>query len=105
LPRPVQKDFCAKLDQRFHLTQNGNMEVKVSWLRVALGAGYDEVLPETEHVLKTVGRLKYLLPLYAALQARTETAHHAMRIFEMARPSYHPIAQAVVAQKLAAKPD
>ena len=104
LPRPMPRDFCEALDQRFPFTSTGNMEVKVSWLRVALSSGYDDVLPEVRRVLGTVGRMKYLVPLYAALLERTETAALARSIFEQAAPSYHPIARAVLKGRLAASP-
>jgi leukotriene-A4 hydrolase len=101
LPRPQPVDFCRTLDERFSLTATGNMEVKVSWLRVALASGYDVVLPEVARVLTTVGRMKYLLPLYRGLLERKETAPLARSIFERAAAAYHPIARAVVKGKLA----
>ncbi|MBK8941255.1 MAG: M1 family metallopeptidase [Polyangiaceae bacterium] len=100
LSRPMPADFCAAVDERFGLTKTGNMEVKVAWLRVAIASGYDVVLDETERVLTTVGRMKYLLPLYTALLARPQTAPLARRVFERAAASYHPIARAVVKGRL-----
>jgi len=102
LPKTTDLAFCEALDTRYALTKNGNMEVKMAWLRLALHAGYDAVLPEVERVLTTVGRMKYLVPLYTELQARKETADLALRIFERARSSYHPIAQMVLAGRLLA---
>ncbi len=104
LPRPLDPAFCAKLDERFALTQNGNMEVKVAWLRVAITSGYDAVLPEVERVLLHVGRMKYLVPLYVALHTRDETRALALRIFERAANGYHPIARAVVQGRLGGGP-
>lgn len=100
VPQPQAPEYCAALDERFGLTQNGNMEVKVSWLRLALGSGYAAVLPEVERVLTTVGRMKYLLPLYMALLARPETVKLAHSVFERAAPGYHPIARQVVRGRL-----
>jgi aminopeptidase N len=106
VPRPSDAAFCAALDERFALTKNGNMEVKVAWLRLAITSSYDAVLPEVERVLGTVGRMKYLIPLYTALHARSDTAPLAVRIFEHAARGYHPIARAVVQARLgiAARP-
>jgi aminopeptidase N len=100
VPRPQTPAWCATLDERFALTATGNMEVKVSWLRLALASGHDAVLPEVERVLSTVGRMKYLLPLYSALLARPETAPLAKRVFEKAAAGYHPIAKQVVRGRL-----
>jgi aminopeptidase N len=96
VPRPQTAAWCAAIDERFGLTKNGNMEVKVSWLRIALASGYDAVLPEVERVLGTVGRMKYLNPLYGALLARKETMGLAKGIFERVQAGYHPIAKQVV---------
>lgn len=96
LPRPQTAAYCATLDERFGFTATGNVEVKVAWLRVALASGYDVVLPEVERVLTSVGRMKYLAPLYGALLARPETAARARAVFERASAGYHPIARAMV---------
>ncbi len=101
LTRPLALDVCKVLDERFPFTTTGNMEVKVAWLRVALASGYDAVLPEVERVLSTVGRMKYLLPLYSGLLERAETVELAHTIFERAAPGYHPIARAVLKTRLA----
>ncbi len=100
LPHPMPLAFCEALDQRFHLTENGNMEVKVAWLRLAVSSSYDAVLPEVERVLIEVGRMKYLIPLYSALLARPETVRRAHVIYERAASGYHPIARAVVRGRL-----
>lgn len=102
LPRPMPADFCEALDARFSLTGARDYEMKVAWLKLALASGYDAVLPEVERVLTTVGRMKYLSPLYAALAARSETKALAQKIFARAAPGYHPIARAVVGARVSA---
>lgn len=105
-PRPRSAAECATLDARFGFTKTGNMEIKVAWLRVAIPSRFDEVLPEVERVLCTVGRMKYLNPLYDALLARDDLppgpdgAHWARAVFERASRAYHPIARAVVLGRL-----
>lgn len=96
LPRPQPASYCASLDERFGFTSTGNMEVKVAWLRLALASAYDPVLPEVTRVLGSVGRMKYLVPLYSALLARPETQGLAVETFERNAAGYHPIARAVV---------
>ena len=76
------------------------MEVKVAWLRLALASGYDAVLPEVVRVLSRVGRMKYLVPLYSALLARSETRALAHATFARSAAGYHPIARAVVRGRL-----
>ncbi len=96
VPRPQAPTWCAAIDDRFALTTSGNMEVKVSWLRLALASGYDAVVPEVERVLGSVGRMKYLNPLYGALLAKKETQGLAKAIFERVQAGYHPIAKQVM---------
>lgn len=100
LPRPMDHAVLRDLDARFALTAAGNMEVKVAWLEVALASGFDVVLPEVERVLGTVGRMKYLKPLYTALLAREETRARALAVFAQAAAGYHPIARAVLRARM-----
>ncbi|NUP05990.1 MAG: M1 family metallopeptidase [Polyangiaceae bacterium] len=101
LPRPSPASFCEEIDQRFHFSENGNMEVKVAFLRLAIVSGYDAILPEVERVLGTTGRMKYLRPLYDALLGRPDQVARARAIFERYAASYHPIARSVVSGRIA----
>lgn len=96
LPRPATAALCAALDERFQLTASGNMEVCCTWLQVALHAGHAAALPRAEAVLASVGRMKYLKPLYKALMERPETRERARACFAAAAAGYHPIARQVV---------
>ncbi len=94
VPRPASAEQCRTLDER--LTRTTNYEVLVAWLTLALQSGYHAVLPRVEEVLASVGRMKFLRPLYLALARDPKTAELARSTFERLRPSYHPIAQQVV---------
>lgn len=99
LPRPPSRELCEELQRRFGLTSSTNMEVLVSWLEVAVEAGLD-VTDRVDEVLGSVGRMKYLKPLYSALSSREDTRARARQIFEKYRGRYHPIARAVVDAQL-----
>ena len=64
-------------------------------------SGYAPVLPRVEEVLGSIGRMKYLKPLYRALAKRPETSGLARDLFARHRGTYHPIAQQVVRGLLA----
>ncbi len=96
LPRPIVASTTRALDARFALTARTNHDVLVTWLALALEAGDPAVLPRVEEVLTTVGRLKYLRPLYTALAAAPSTRALAASIFARARPGYHPISRQLV---------
>jgi leukotriene-A4 hydrolase len=59
---------------------------------------YDTAYPRLEEFLMSVGRRKYVKPLYDALDRKRATA-----IYDRARPMYHPITQATIDALLAAK--
>ena len=96
LPRPVAAETCRALDERFGLTRRTNHEILVTWLELALRAGYRGVVPRVEEVLGSVGRMKYLRPLYAALVEDPLTRPVAERTFAAVKARYHPIARQVV---------
>ena len=96
LPRPAPLALCAQLDERYALTQSTNMEVCVSWLQVALHAGHPAAVPRAEWVLGSVGRMKYLKPLYRALADHPETKGLAQTCFSKFSAGYHPIARQVI---------
>lgn len=87
------------MDTRYRLSESKDYEVKVAFLQLALSSRCRDYYGEVEKVLKTVGRMKYLRPLYTSLVQGTgkeEEKTLAQRVFSEARESYHPIAQGVV---------
>jgi aminopeptidase N len=93
--RPASRELCDQLESDWNLTRSTNMEVLVAWLELALDSGMD-VVARSEEVLGSVGRMKYLRPLYTALARRDDTRADARRIFSSFSPRYHPIARQVV---------
>jgi leukotriene-A4 hydrolase len=91
----------AALDARFQLTQSRNYDVLEKWLTRAIGVGHAPGLVRAEEVLASVGRMKYLRPLYRALAERSESRDLAHEWFARFEPRYHPIARDVVRHVLA----
>jgi hypothetical protein len=86
----------AKLDAEFHFTATGNNEVLDTWLRLAIASGYAPADERLEEFLLTVGRRKYLEPLYKEL-AKTEAGlARAKAIYARARPRYHALSTATI---------
>jgi leukotriene-A4 hydrolase len=96
VPRPAPDATCRALDEQYKLTASQNYDVLVPWLTLALKSGYRSVVPRVEQALDSVGRMKYLRPLFTALAADPQTRATAVTIFERNRASYHPIARQVV---------
>lgn len=98
LPGQLDPAAMRRLDASYHLSESGNDEILDQWLLMAIRNHYKPAYPRLEEFLMTVGRRKYVKPLYEALDLKEATA-----IYEKARPMYHPITQATLDSILAAK--
>jgi hypothetical protein len=96
VPRPAPEATCRALDERYKLTASTNHDVLVPWLTLALKSGYHAVVPRVQQVVASVGRMKYLRPLYTALAADPRTRSIAAETFVRNRAGYHPIARQMV---------
>jgi aminopeptidase N len=86
----------ARLDREFRFTESGNAEILHQWLLMAVKAGYQPAYPKVAAFLKSVGRRKFLKPIYTELMKTPEGQRLARAIYAEARPGYHPIAQATI---------
>lgn len=93
LPEKLDAHRMQALDRSFHLTATGNNEILAQWLLMAVRNRYAPANQRLEEFLTTVGRRKYLKPLYAAMDPR-----HAQEIYTKARPLYHPVTQTTLDQ-------
>ncbi len=89
----------AKLDElrsMFKLGADGNAEIALSWLQLAIRTGYEPAYPELEKFLLNTGRWRLVETLFRDL-ARTESGTALGReIYAKAKPGYHAsIRQAV----------
>jgi len=91
--RTLQMPDMARLDREFHLTESRNSEILFQWLLMAVRGVYEPAFPRMEEFLMTVGRRKFVKPLYSELMKTPEGQERARRIYARARPGYHPIAQ------------
>jgi aminopeptidase N len=96
LPRVLDLPGCAWLDAELGLTARGNYEILVEWLTLAAASGYQPAYPRIREVLATVGRVKYLRPLYGALAANPATRAMAREVFAEAEPGYHVLGRRAV---------
>ncbi len=92
LPESVGPKKLAQLDAAFSLTASGNYEILAQWLEVGVRRGYGAVDERLEQFLATVGRRKFLMPLYESL-LDAGRGEDAKRIYGGARAGYHPITQ------------
>jgi aminopeptidase N len=97
LPRKLDKGRLDALEAAFQLNETGNMEVRFAWLALAVANRYDPAVPSLEQFLGSVGRGKFVRPLYTALAKDTDWGLPiAKRIYAANRASYHPQVQDAV---------
>ncbi|MFP5245821.1 MAG: leukotriene A4 hydrolase C-terminal domain-containing protein, partial [Thermoanaerobaculia bacterium] len=85
-----------ELDARFKFSESGNSEVLSAWLEKSIDARYKGAYPAIERFLTVQGRRKFLKPIYEKLAKNPEDLAFAKRIYEKARPTYHPVSQATI---------
>lgn len=92
LPEELGPERMGQLDRRFQLTRTGNSEIEFQWLMMAISNKYEAAYPRLEDFLTSMGRRKFLRPLYEELVKTPEGRERARAIYTRARPTYHPIA-------------
>lgn len=97
LPATLPKEQLAALDRAFGLSDSGNNEVLFAWLKTALSNRYDPAVPVAETFLASVGRTKFVRPLFAALMDQDEWGQSiARRIYGKTRSTYHAVTRGSV---------
>ncbi|TGE28386.1 M1 family metallopeptidase [Hymenobacter metallicola] len=92
LPKTLAGTQLAELDAAFGFTNSGNAEILSAWFPLALRADYQPADQAVEHFLTTVGRRKFLVPIYKALLTQPNGKARAQQIYTRARPNYHSVA-------------
>ena len=101
LPANTTTAQLADLDGVYALTARTNAEIAATWLEISVRADYAVAYPRLEQFLISIGRRKFLKPLYTALSKTPAGLERANEIYAKARPGYHPIAQGTVDKLLA----
>jgi leukotriene-A4 hydrolase len=96
LPSPLTPEKMAELDGAFRLSASGNSEITSQWLLLSIASAYEPAYPRLEEFLTSMGRRKFLKPLYEALVKTPQGKERALAIYRKARPTYHPIAISTV---------
>jgi aminopeptidase N len=96
LPETTSIAQLEALDATFKLTAATNSEIAFRWFMAGIRAGYEPVFEPLERFLVTVGRRKFVKPLFEALWAVPARREFATRVYAEARPRYHPVTQAAV---------
>lgn len=96
LPENTSAEKMSELDAAFNFTKSGNSEIAFQWLLMSIKNKYSAADARLEEFLTTIGRRKFVKPLYDELAKTPEGKTRAKAIYAKARPGYHPITQATV---------
>ena len=97
LPAGLAAPDLARLDETLGLSRSGNNEELFLWLNTALKNRYEPAVPQAERFLGSVGRTKFVRPLFATLMGQGAWGQAiARRIYARTRPSYHAVTQSAV---------
>ena len=89
------------MDERFHLSERKNAEVAFEWYMLGLKCQYTAVFPHLEKFLYTVGRRKFILPLYEQmLNTQVNGLDMVRNIFYGASLGYHSVTRKSVEELL-----
>lgn len=101
---PLALSVVASLEELYGLSAYKNSEIRCKWLQLRLGAGDKAAFEPAREMLTTMGRMKFLRPLYRSLKlCKGGGREFAEETFAAARGMYHPIAEKMVAADLAAE--
>ncbi len=103
LPEDIKAAEMEQLDNAFHFTNSGNSEVADAWFVQSINSNYKKAFPEMETFMMSVGRRKFILPLYKALAKTEEGKKLALEIYSKARPNYHAVAANTIDELLGIK--
>lgn len=92
LPKKVSHERLAELDRHMKLSVSGNSEVLFVWLSIVARNEYLSGFAKLEDFLLSVGRRKFIAPLYKILSENNSTLIFAKNVYSKARPNYHSVA-------------
>jgi hypothetical protein len=96
LPKKMDPEKMALADAYMNFSRWGNSEVMTEWYVLAIRSDYKPAFLPMEQFITQVGRRKYLLPIYGALNETPEHRQLALSIFETAKMNYHFVSKSSV---------
>jgi leukotriene-A4 hydrolase len=97
LPKSLPQARLAELDKALGLTASGNAETLDAWLKLALANRYPPAVPAADRFLMSMGRAKFVVPLFKTLMAQGEWGRPlATSLYAKARPTYHSVTTGLV---------
>ena len=80
----------AKIDKDLNVTHDLNPEIGQRWYPLAIQEDFQDAFPAIKHYVQTIGRQKYILPVYSAL-VQNGYRNLAYQWFNERKNFYHPL--------------
>ncbi|RMH60884.1 MAG: M1 family peptidase [Calditrichaeota bacterium] len=103
LPKNLPRERLIDLDNTFTLSASPNSEIAFAWYQLVIPGHYKPALQHIRTFLLHVGRAKFVVPLYASLMKEKAYRAFARKVYEEARPGYHPVTYAAVDKLMSEK--
>ena len=91
LPKSISKEKLKIIDNNLGFKNCGNSEIMMEWYTKALENNYTEINGEIEDFVTKVGRRKYLMPIYSAMNSSNPKL--AESIFNKVKDRYHAVSR------------
>lgn len=91
LPADGPESMMTDLDNEFAFSSSKNSEILSEWLKQSLKKDHKPADKPLEEFLSSIGRRKFLAPLYRAMLANPRTNARAHEVYQAARSGYHSI--------------
>ncbi len=85
----INIDQMNYLNKNIDFANSGNAELEAAWFVHVIKNKYSDDYPEMKKFLLSVGRRKFLMPLYSEMIKTTEGKKMAKSIYAEARQNYH----------------
>ncbi|WEW61297.1 Leucyl aminopeptidase yscIV [Emydomyces testavorans] len=99
--KPLSPEQSRLMGQIYNFSASQNIEVLNLYLQVGLKAGDDAVVEPTTKLLGEIGRMKFVRPLFRALEKFNRQI--ALKTFEKYSNFYHPICRGLLEKDLFGK--
>lgn len=87
----MEQPLADQLNRDFGLSKHGNSEIRFAWLMSRIAGSDASLVDDTDQFLGSVGRRKFVLPLYRSMSRKPEIYPTAKDIYKSHRSGYHAV--------------
>eukprot|EP01126_Amoeba_proteus_P003785 TRINITY_DN1126_c0_g1_i7.p1 TRINITY_DN1126_c0_g1~~TRINITY_DN1126_c0_g1_i7.p1 ORF type:complete len:337 (-),score=63.19 TRINITY_DN1126_c0_g1_i7:212-1222(-) len=96
----VNRDVVTKLDHAFNFSTSRNLELRFRFFLLAIKSEHDEIIPLVQQFVSSIGRMKYVRPIYNHLKNNPKYREVAINTFLKHKSFYHNICSSMVSKDL-----